>query len=74
MFLLSFAGCESLSSGIKTASIFEGAGLKFCLQEVACFYLWNHKLQLHNLLLFRVLGAFVSFLRRHKDRKTLPTN
>lgn len=58
LFLLSFVGCDSLSSGIKRTSVFKGAGLKFSLQEVACFYLW--KLQLHNLLLFHLL-FFLSF-------------
>lgn len=58
LFLLSFMGCDSLSSGIKRTSVFKGAGLKFSLQEVACFYLW--KLQLHNLLLFHLL-FFLSF-------------
>lgn len=70
LFLPSSMGCDSLSSGIKRTSVFKGAGLKFSLQEMACFYLW--KLQLHNLLLSHLL--FFSFLQHHKGRKTLTMN
>lgn len=67
MFLLSFVGCYSLSLGIKRASVFKGVGLNFCLQEVACFYLWNHELQLRSLLLFL---SSVCFLLSFSTTKT----
>ena len=65
--LLSFEGCKSLSSGMKAAWIWKGAGLERSLQEVACFYFWSLKLRLHNLLLFHFLSIFASLLQQRKQ-------